>query len=188
MFELATLEIVAADGVEIAAKRHPNARFILHGPQPRIEALLATRPLAKAASTIQHTDLVVAFGGMNLKNAWVRPGGVTRHTLAPSLAAASARGLRNGHIRGQFELRCGRLADAAAILVAGAEEVAPIAPRKAFAMLHDGAAAAGRSGDFDRTQEIVRHVLALPPSGDDHGILQPSVSLPSCFSGRFARA
>jgi biotin/methionine sulfoxide reductase len=46
---------------------------------------------------LEHTDLVVAFGGMNVKNAWVSPGGVTRHTLAPSLVAASARGL-------QFEL------------------------------------------------------------------------------------
>jgi biotin/methionine sulfoxide reductase len=37
--------------------------------------------------------LVVAFGGMNVKNAWVSPGGVTRHTLAPSLEAAGRRGL-----------------------------------------------------------------------------------------------
>ena len=32
---------------------------------------------------LDHTDLVVAFGGMNPKNAWVVPGGVTRHTLVP---------------------------------------------------------------------------------------------------------
>ncbi len=44
-----------------------------------------------------HTELVVAFGGMNEKNAWVSPGGVTRHTLVPSLAEAAKRGL-------QFEL------------------------------------------------------------------------------------
>ena len=30
---------------------------------------------------LEHTELVVAFGGMNVKNAWVSPGGVTRHTL-----------------------------------------------------------------------------------------------------------
>src|SRR5438552_12291482 len=42
---------------------------------------------------LEHTELVVAFGGMNVKNAWVSPGGVTRHTLAPSLAAAAERGL-----------------------------------------------------------------------------------------------
>jgi biotin/methionine sulfoxide reductase len=42
---------------------------------------------------LEHTELVVAFGGMNVKNAWVSPGGVTRHTLPPSLAAAAHRGL-----------------------------------------------------------------------------------------------
>jgi biotin/methionine sulfoxide reductase len=44
-------------------------------------------------SILEHSELVVAFGGMNVKNAWVSPGGVTRHTLAPSLAAAARRGL-----------------------------------------------------------------------------------------------
>ena len=43
---------------------------------------------------LDHTELVVAFGGMNVKNAWVSPGGVTRHTLAPSLAEAGRRGLK----------------------------------------------------------------------------------------------
>jgi biotin/methionine sulfoxide reductase len=42
---------------------------------------------------LEHTELVVAFGGMNVKNAWVSPGGVTRHTLPPSLEAAARRGL-----------------------------------------------------------------------------------------------
>ena len=42
---------------------------------------------------LEHTELVVAFGGMNVKNAWVSPGGVTRHTLVPSLAEAGKRGL-----------------------------------------------------------------------------------------------
>ena len=42
---------------------------------------------------LEHTELVVAFGGMNPKNAWVSPGGVTRHTLVPSLAEAGGRGL-----------------------------------------------------------------------------------------------
>src|SRR4051812_20265602 len=46
---------------------------------------------------LEHTELVVAFGGMNVKNAWVSPGGVTRHTLPPSLEEAGRRGL-------QFEL------------------------------------------------------------------------------------
>jgi biotin/methionine sulfoxide reductase len=40
-----------------------------------------------------HTELVVAFGGMNVKNAWVSPGGVTRHTLPTALEEAGRRGL-----------------------------------------------------------------------------------------------
>src|SRR3954451_87348 len=44
-------------------------------------------------SILEHTELVVAFGGMNVKNAFVSPGGVTRHTLPPSLAEAGRRGL-----------------------------------------------------------------------------------------------
>ncbi|MEY2407095.1 MAG: biotin/methionine sulfoxide reductase [Acidimicrobiaceae bacterium] len=42
---------------------------------------------------LEHTELVVAFGGMNLKNASVSPGGVTLHTLAPALDEAGRRGL-----------------------------------------------------------------------------------------------
>ncbi len=42
---------------------------------------------------LDNTELVVAFGGMNVKNAFVSPGGVTRHTLPPSLAEAGRRGL-----------------------------------------------------------------------------------------------
>ena len=42
---------------------------------------------------LEHTELVVAFGGMNPKNAWVSPGGVTRHTLVPALADAAERRL-----------------------------------------------------------------------------------------------
>ncbi len=42
---------------------------------------------------IEHTELVVAFGGMNVKNAFVSPGGVTRHTLPSSLREAGRRGL-----------------------------------------------------------------------------------------------
>ena len=43
---------------------------------------------------LAHTDLVVAFGGMNIKNAYVSPGGVTRHTLRPRLADAGREGPR----------------------------------------------------------------------------------------------
>jgi biotin/methionine sulfoxide reductase len=42
---------------------------------------------------LEHTDLVVAFGGMNPKNTFVSPGGITRHNLVPHLRTASERGL-----------------------------------------------------------------------------------------------
>jgi len=43
---------------------------------------------------LEHTGLVVAFGGMNPKNSAVSSGGMARHMLAPSLAEAARRGLR----------------------------------------------------------------------------------------------
>src|SRR4051812_49644390 len=41
---------------------------------------------------LEHTQLVVAFGGVKVKKAWVSPGGGARHTLAPSLAEAGGGG------------------------------------------------------------------------------------------------
>jgi biotin/methionine sulfoxide reductase len=41
----------------------------------------------------EHTELVVAFGGMPLKNADVSPGGVTRHTVRDHLCRAHQRGV-----------------------------------------------------------------------------------------------
>jgi biotin/methionine sulfoxide reductase len=43
---------------------------------------------------LEHTELVVAFGGMNVKSAWTSPGGVTVHRLPPAMAEAARRGLR----------------------------------------------------------------------------------------------
>src|SRR6266540_7258270 len=42
---------------------------------------------------VEHTDLLVAFGGVPAKNVFVTPGGVTRHTTRAHLDAAVARGL-----------------------------------------------------------------------------------------------
>jgi biotin/methionine sulfoxide reductase len=42
----------------------------------------------------EHTDLLVAFGGVRTANSWVTPGGRTRHTLRDRLRAATARGMR----------------------------------------------------------------------------------------------
>jgi biotin/methionine sulfoxide reductase len=43
---------------------------------------------------LDHTELVVAFGGMNPKNSAVTSGGLAQHLLSPSLAEAGRRGLR----------------------------------------------------------------------------------------------
>lgn len=42
----------------------------------------------------EHTELVVAFGGMNTKNAAVGSGGMAKHFHAPSLIEAARRGVR----------------------------------------------------------------------------------------------
>lgn len=42
----------------------------------------------------EHTELIVAFGGMPLKNADVSPGGVTRHTVRGHLQRAAERGVQ----------------------------------------------------------------------------------------------
>ncbi|MBO0877432.1 MAG: molybdopterin-dependent oxidoreductase, partial [Pseudonocardia sp.] len=42
----------------------------------------------------EHTDLLVAFGGLRTSNVWVAPGGHTRHTVGEHLAVATRRGMR----------------------------------------------------------------------------------------------
>lgn len=55
--------IVTIAGVEAFLKRHGarRARFVLHGDEAAIEAQLAKAPLARAASEVRHTDLVIAM-------------------------------------------------------------------------------------------------------------------------------
>jgi biotin/methionine sulfoxide reductase len=45
------------------------------------------------STIIEHTDLLVAFGGLPGKNVFVTPGGITRHTSRGDLAAAIHRGM-----------------------------------------------------------------------------------------------
>ncbi|HEX4356036.1 MAG TPA: molybdopterin-dependent oxidoreductase [Pseudonocardia sp.] len=42
----------------------------------------------------EHTELLVAFGGLRTSNTWVAPGGRTRHTVGGHLGAALERGMR----------------------------------------------------------------------------------------------
>ena len=54
---------VTVHGVEsfLKAAGAERARFLLHGSQPAIEAELARCPLARAASEVRHTELVIAM-------------------------------------------------------------------------------------------------------------------------------
>ena len=49
------------DGIERVAQKAPGVRFIVHGPEARLKALLETRPAARAASTVRHTDTFVTM-------------------------------------------------------------------------------------------------------------------------------
>src|SRR5271166_6718802 len=55
--------------------------------------VLQTHATAKSVIA-EHTDLVVAFGGLSPKNAAVSPGGVSRHHTRGWMSAARARGCR----------------------------------------------------------------------------------------------
>ena len=51
---------VVLKGVDIALVRYPGARFLLFGDQSRVAPLLAKLPRVAKATTLQHTDEVVA--------------------------------------------------------------------------------------------------------------------------------
>lgn len=61
----------------------------------------ASREVTQRATTwrsiLEHTEVVVAFGGMAVKNASVVPGGRTRHEVGGHLRAAADRGLEFHH-------------------------------------------------------------------------------------------
>ncbi|MBC7433226.1 MAG: phosphate acyltransferase, partial [Rubritepida sp.] len=46
-------------GLELAAERHPGARFLLMGDEARLLPLLAAYPRARAACTIRHTAVAI---------------------------------------------------------------------------------------------------------------------------------
>src|SRR3954471_5516960 len=46
----------------------------------------------------RHTELLVAFGGIPLKNTFVAPGGMARHGLRDQLATARRRGMQIAHL------------------------------------------------------------------------------------------
>src|SRR5206468_3311978 len=74
----------------------------------------------------EHTDLIVAFGGLSPKNSAVASGGIGRHVMGPALSAAVARGCRLvsvSPLRTDTDLRL------------GAEWIAPVPGTDAALML-----------------------------------------------------
>jgi glycerol-3-phosphate acyltransferase PlsX len=51
---------MVVEGLELAAERHPDARFLLIGDEPKLTALLRSAPRARAACSVVHTDGVVS--------------------------------------------------------------------------------------------------------------------------------
>ena len=45
---------IVLDGMELAAERHPQARFLLVGDEARVGAMLARRPRAAKACMLRH--------------------------------------------------------------------------------------------------------------------------------------
>ena len=59
---------------------------------------------------VEHTDLIIAFGGMAVKNSNVAAGGISRHIERGSMAEAAARGARFVNVSPSVETSHLRLA------------------------------------------------------------------------------
>lgn len=57
---------IVVEGVDIAAKRSPGVKFLIHGDSARINMLLERYPAAKAASVVEHAEKAI---GMEVKAA-----------------------------------------------------------------------------------------------------------------------
>lgn len=55
---------IVVEGVEVAARRSPDVRFLIHGEAARIAALLDRHPQAKAASQVRDAEKII---GMEVK-------------------------------------------------------------------------------------------------------------------------
>lgn len=83
-------EMVIA-GVELAAERHPEARFLLIGDEARISPLLKRRKRASAVCTIRHAPDVI---GNDMKpNAALRMRGASMRIAIDAVAAGEAAGV-----------------------------------------------------------------------------------------------
>ena len=82
---------IVVDGLEIAAERHPGARFLLMGDEARLQPLLARRRRAAAACTIRHTTEVIA--GDLKPTAALRMRGASMRLAIDAVAGGEAAGV-----------------------------------------------------------------------------------------------
>src|SRR5918993_2877177 len=87
------------------------------------------------------------------------------------------------HIRGVVELRCGSPAEGCALLLAGADDVADVDPRKALDMLVDAAEAASHAGDVSSTVEAGGGAPRVGGGSAEGGLLVGGGGRPLCPGG-----
>ncbi len=82
---------IVVDGLEITATRHPAARILLVGDEPRLEALLARRKLARGICTLRHAASAI---GMDVKpTAALRMRDCSMRLAMDAVAAREAQGV-----------------------------------------------------------------------------------------------
>src|SRR5579863_5534308 len=79
------------EGLDIAAERHPAARFLLAGDEARLTPLLARFKRAAAACTIRHTPDVI--GDDTKPSAAVRMRGASMRIAIDAVAGGEASGV-----------------------------------------------------------------------------------------------
>ena len=82
---------VVLDGLELAAERHPHARFLLVGDEARLGALLALRPRAAKACSLRHAP--EASSGDMKPTAALRVRGSSMRVAIDAVAGGEAAGV-----------------------------------------------------------------------------------------------
>jgi glycerol-3-phosphate acyltransferase PlsX len=82
---------VVLDGLELAAERHPGARFLLVGDEARLGGLIATRPRAAKACSIRHAPDVIS--GDLKPTAALRMRGSSMRVAIDAVAGGDAEGV-----------------------------------------------------------------------------------------------
>ncbi len=82
---------IVIEGLEIAAERHPEVRFLLFGDEARVAPLLASHARARAACTLRHAPEVVA--NEMKPTAALRLRGASMRLAIEAVAAGEAEGV-----------------------------------------------------------------------------------------------